>query len=238
MNAKINLQLLKTTTFDSGALGMLAMVLHQFSSIGRYRVLILNKGKALKYIDFEVDGKSEATQLNIDLAQSVLKEKACLAAKPGIKSGEQTVRVVSPKGYVLFHASTGFGYSAIVSDGVGRVVFDSTKLGDKDVFAVSMLEPGNYSMTNTTGPVAGEIVVSLPPEAARQMKTLETQYIDVTEKKLDPPRIELISSQGLVFRIKGKARISIAKTSLPQAGAAKTRQKPMISWKKLETNKK
>jgi hypothetical protein len=68
-----------------------------------------------------------------------------------------------------------------------------------------------------------------------QMKTLKTLYIDVSKKKLDPPHVELISSQGLVFRIKSTARILIAKKSLPQAGLAKTKPKPMISWRKLET---
>lgn len=238
MNAKVNIQLVKTSTFDSGALGMLAMVLHQFSSIGHYRVLILNQGKAVKYINFEVDGKSEVIQLDIDLAQSAPKGKARLVVNPSGKSEEQIAQVVSPKGYVLFHASAGFGYSAIVSDSVGRVFFDSTKLGDGDLFALSLLEPGNYSMTNTIGSVAGEIIVNLPPKISEKMKTLETQYIDVSEKKLDPPRIELISSQGLVFRIKSKARILIAKKSLPHAEFAKARPKPMISWRKLETDKK
>jgi hypothetical protein len=239
MNAKVNLQLFKTTTFDSGALGMLAMVLHQFNSIGHYRVSILNQGRALKYISFDVDGKSVATQLNIDLAQATaLKGKARPAVTPGGKSEEQTAQVVSPKGYVLFHASSGYGYSVIVSDSVGKVVFDSTKLSDNDLFALSLLEPGNYSIKNLLDSAAGEIVVSLPPEMSGQMKTLKTQYIDVSEKKFNPPQVELISSQGLVFRIKSMTRIMIAKRPLPRAEFAKARPKPMISWRKLETDRK
>ena len=69
------------------------------------------------------------------------------------------------------------------------------------------------------------------------MKTLETRYIDVSEKKFDPERIELTSSQGLVFRIKSGSNLD-AKKSLPHTEFAKARPKPMISWRKLETDKK
>jgi hypothetical protein len=233
MKTKMNLQLLNTTTFDSGALGMLAMVLHQFRSAGHYRAAIMEQGHAVTDVDFEVNEKSEVMQLDIDLAQAVRNAKA----RPGdcdCKSEKQTKRVVSPKGYVLFHASSGGGYSVTASDEGGKVVFDSTKLGDGDLFAVSVLEPATYSMTNTTGSAAGEIVVSLTPEMAKQIKTLETRYIDVSEKKFDPERIELTSSQGLVFRIKDTARILIEKKYPSRA----ERTKPIIRWQKFQTLKK
>ena len=222
MKAKVNIQLLKTTTFDSGALGMMAMVLHQFPSAGHYRATIMEKGCEVTDLDFEVDEKSRVTQLDIDLAQAVRSEKA--RPEDCCKCEKQTARVVSPKGYVLFHASSGDGYSVIVSNGGDKVIFDSTKLGEGDLFAVSLLEPATYSMMNRVGSAKGEIVVSFTPEMAKKIKTLETRYIDVNEKKFDPERLELISSQGLVFRIKGTARILIKK----KYSSRTQRAKPII----------
>jgi hypothetical protein len=232
MKAKVNLELLKTTSFDSGSLGMLAMVLHQFSSAGRYHVAIMERGRAVTDVHFEVNEESEVMQLDIDLAQAVRNARA----RPedcGCKSKKQATPVVSPKGYVLFHASSGNGYSVTVAGRGDEVVFDSTKLTDGDLFAVSLLEPTSYSMTNTLGSAAGEIVVSLTPEMAKQINALETRYIDVSEQTFDPERIELTSSQGLVFRIKGTARILIQKKD----PSPTERVKPLIRWQKLQRSK-
>ena len=230
MKAKVNLQLLKTTTFDSGALGMLAMVIHQFRSAGRYRAQISHHGRKSTDIEFDVDEKSEVMQLDIDLAQTSKTRPEDCDCEPS----KQAERTVSPKGYVLFHASSGAGYSVAVSNAEGKLIFDSAKLSDGDLFAITMLEPATYPMKNTVGSATGEIVVSLKPEIAKKIKSLETAYIDVTENKFNPERIEVTSSQGLVFRIKGSARILIEKKPDP----ASKRDKPAIRWQKLPTVKK
>ena len=216
---------------------MLAMVLHQFSSPGRYRASISSRGKGHRYVTFDVDAKSEVMQLDIDLAGAITsKEKKSLSEASRGKRDEQA-GILSPKGYVLFHASSGSGHSVIVSDSLGRVVFNSTKLGNGDLFAVSLLEPGSYSMKNSIDSSGGEITVSLPEKMFGRLAELETKYVDVSEKKLDPQHIDLISSQGLVFRIKSPARVVITKEADMQK-AGRIRSKPMISWRKLETERK
>jgi hypothetical protein len=234
MLARVNLQLIKTTAFDSGAIGMLAMVLHQFSSPGRYRAAISSRGRGHRYITFDVDSKSEVMQLDIDLAAAItLKGKEGISGASRGKREEQA-GTLSPKGYVLFHASSGSGYSVIVADSLGRVVFNSAKLGNGDLFAVSLLEPGGYSMKNSIDSSGGDISVTLPEKMFGKLREVETKYVDVSEKKLDPQRIDLISSQGLVFRIKSPARIVIAKEADVQK-AGKIKSKPMIRWHKLES---
>jgi hypothetical protein len=230
MKAKVNLQLLKTTTFDSGALGMLAMILHQFKSAGKYRATILRQGLSITDVDFEVDDHSEVMQLNLDLAQAVRNAKARPEACD-CKTENQDVRVISAKGYVLFHTSSGSEYAVRVSNAEGKVIFDSAKLEDDDLFAVSLLEPGVYSMRNTIYSAAGEIVVSLRSKAAKQILSLDTIYIDVNRGSFTPERVEATSSQGLVFRIKDSARILIEKKVAPQ----KERSKPVIHWRKPQT---
>jgi hypothetical protein len=230
VKAKTNVQLLNTTTFDSGALGMTAMVLHQFRPAGRYRAVVSEKGRASAEIDFEVDEKSEVMQLDIDLGASVRYSRE-RSDDCGCKVATQSTRVVSPDGYVLFHASSGGGYSVIVSDWGGKPAFDSAKLGPGDLFAVSLLEPARYSMANTLGSASGEIAVSLKPEMAKRIRDLETSYIEASEGKFGPERIDLTASQGLVFRINGTARILIEKSSPSRDGRAK----PVARWRKLQT---
>jgi hypothetical protein len=233
MKATVNLQVLKTTKFDSGALGPLAMVLHQFPNTGHYQAAITQRSGAVTTIDFEVNETSVVTQLNIDLAQTI----RSATANPkdcDCNHEKQIAMVISPKGYVLFHASSGNGHSVTVSGSDSKIVFDSTKLDDGDLFAVSLLEPTGYSMKNMLGSAAGDISVSLKSDMTKRLKTLETQYIDVMEKRFEPGRIELTSSQGLVFRIKGAARIVIEKGSSLQA----EKSKPILHWEKLQTVRK
>jgi hypothetical protein len=227
MKARVNLRLLSTTTFDSGALGMLAMVLHQFTAAGYYRAAVVERGRMVTDLSFEVDPKSEVMQLDIDLARAA-REAGTRPGGCGCKGEQPPARVVSPRGYVLFHASSGAGYAVTVSHDGDRVGFDSTKLSDGDLFAVSPLEPATYSVKNMLGSAAGKLTVGLTPEQLKEIRTLDTRYVDVSEKKLDPDRVDLVSSQGLVFRIKGAARVRIEKEH-PQRNE---RPGPGIRWRK------
>ena len=233
MKAKVNLQLLNTTTFDSGVLGMMAMVIHQFPTPGLFQVVIMKQGHAITEEEFSVDEKSTEMQLDVDLAMSIRNAKArpvdyrCVREK-GIP------RVVSPKGYVLFYASSGSGYSVTVTNTEGKKEFDSTKLTEGDIFSISLLEPARYSMVNTLGHGKGEIVVSLTPDMAKEIKSLETSYINVNQKGFDPDCIELISSQGLVFRVSDSARILVEK----KEEIPRKHRKPVIRWEKPQMTKK
>ncbi len=233
MKAKLNIPLFETMTFDSGSLGVLAMVLHQFSSPGYYRTSIMKQDCTVGEVDFEVNEKSEVMQLDIDLAQVNWKTKL-KSAGLGFKSGIQNAGIVSPKGYVLFHVSSGSGYSAMTSEREGRAAFNSATLQDGDLFAVSLLEPAGYTMKNVLGSATGGIVVTLTSKAAKSIKTLETCHIDVNQKKFNPERVELTASQGLVFHVKDSARILI---EMKRAKVQK-HAKPAIRWQKLKTAKR
>ena len=193
--ARFNHRILTTSTFDSGALGLLAYVIHQFQE-GRYTAVVNRDQKNVGSINFLVESTSDNIQLMIDLATV---------------STVAEVPKVSPKGYVMFYVSGGEGsYSVVASEESGAsLVFDSTKLSDNVLFAVSILEPATYSMVNQAGSATGEIQVT--PAGNTDPHTLPTQYVDVSTASFDPTKINLQSSQGLVFRIKGPARIVITK---------------------------
>lgn len=233
MKAKVNLKLLSTKTFDSGALGMMATVVHQFPRPGHYRAVIKKQGDAETEMDFLVGENSTVMQLDIDLSIAIRKAKA----RPGddcCKDINETPRIVSPKGYTLFFASSGSGYSVTVINSDDKIEFDSTKLSAGDLFAISLLEPGTYSMVNKLEPGEGEIVVNLTPKMAKKIRNLETAYINVSQKGFDPKSMELTSSQGLVFRINDSARVLIEKKEKTK----REYRKPMSHWQKPQMAKK
>jgi len=231
MHSKVHLQLFNTSIFDSGSLSMTTMVLRQFHASGRYCVTIFENGRAYKNVEFDVDEKVEKMQLDIDLARTAPDHRrhpdCCCHEKAKKKC---LAHSVSPKGYVLFHVSSGKGYSVKVADKEGKTVFDSARLESGDLFALSLLEPAAYVMTNTVDSASGEIHVSLSPEVAKSLKTLETCFIEVTPKKFEPSQVKLVSSQGLVFRMKTPGRIVIKKAT----PSPKETARPLTHWQNLQ----
>ncbi|MGM9427950.1 hypothetical protein [Hydrogenophaga sp. MI9] len=227
MQAKLNMQLLNTHSHDSGALGPLAMVVHSFSQPGHYSGLVLRHGRPVGEIAFVVDEKSEAMQLDIDLSASGPRG-ASAATDCGCHGQAGATASVSPKGHVLFHASTGGGYAVTVTHADGKPVFDSTRLENGDLFAVSLLEPTAYRLENSLSGAKGGIAVSFDEEIARRIRSLETVYVDVQGKKFSSGKIALASTQGLVFRVKDPSRIVITR----EKPEPTPRGKPGLRWQK------
>ncbi|MFN0104848.1 MAG: hypothetical protein ACKV2U_22540 [Bryobacteraceae bacterium] len=225
MNTRINFQVLNIVNQDSGALGPLGMAIHQFAEPGRYHVGVHREGRTVADTEFQVDADGD-TQINIDL--TAVARRNPRKGDCECKGSHDDVAVVSPKGYVLFHASGGDGYSATVAAECERAVFDSAKLGKGDLYATSLLEPGKYTVRNAMGTAKAEIEVTLTPEDAKRIKTVEPQYMDVKSKTFEPAAIKLVSSQGLVFRIKDHARVVIER----QGDRSGRPENPVIQWRK------
>jgi hypothetical protein len=199
---RLNRRLFTTSTFDSGELGVLASVVHKFPA-GRYQVVVRREKQDAGSTQFLVDKSSVNMQLTIDL-ESV--------AVPVPASGMAEIPTVSPKGYVQFYVSGGVGgYSVVAREASGTSsVFDSTTLSDGDLFVVSLLIPAKYSMANKAGNASGEIQVSPVPEGTN-LRSLETQFVEVNSDSFVPTNVSVQSAQGLVFRIKGPSRVVIIK---------------------------
>ncbi len=198
MNARINLQILNIVNQDSGALGPLGIVIHQFSEPGAYHVAIHRQGRCVARTVFDVDPAGDR-QIEIHLTAAG-RQSLFLCDTPK----------VVPSGFVLFHASGGDGYSATVTSDSERTVFDSAKLSPGDLYATSLLEPGKYKLANAAGVARAEI------EVKAAVDDVEPFYIDVTSKSFEPAKISLNSSQGLVFRVKQSARVVITRHHSPQ----------------------
>ena len=207
MAAILKRQLFQATVFDSGALGLTTSVVHQFVKPGVYRASVQRNGKPARDIVFEVRDGVPDMQLDIDLAAAETRSRGRDGCNCG-SSGSESL-VVSPRGYVLFHATASSGWSVRVGQG-DQEVFDSERLGEGDIFAMTLLEPTQYRLENKLGNAKGTIVVTFSPSDAKKLGALQPVTVTVS-KAFEPAELKLISTQGLVFRMKTEARIVVTR---------------------------
>jgi hypothetical protein len=205
MLAKLNRQLFEATVFDSGALGLTTSVVHQFTVAGIYAATVRKNGKPMGNVTFEVSDDAAAMQLDIDLAKSQgsLGNECCCGSHDGASHS------VSTKGYVVFHTTSGTGWSVHIGEGK-QATFDSTRLTKGDIFALTLLEPTRYKIENKLGTAKGSVEVGFTQADLKRLSELKPVMVSVG-KSFDPEHFKLISTQGLVFRVETDARIVITR---------------------------
>jgi len=203
MLANLNRQLFEATVFDSGALGLTTSIVHQFTAAGIYSATVRKNGKPIGNVSFEVRADATAMQLDIDLAKTQGSEKddCCCTTGPA--------PTVSPKGYVVFHTTSGTGWSVHVGEGK-HASFDSTRLTKGDMFALTLLEPTKYKIENKLGSAKGSVEVEFTKGDVKRLSELKPVMV-TAGKSFDPDSFKLVSTQGLVFRIETDARIVISR---------------------------
>lgn len=202
MLANLNRQLFEATVFDSGALGLTTSIVHQFTAAGIYSAIVRKDAKHMGNVSFEVRDDATAMQLDIDLAKTMQgsKDSCC---------GSQTAMPVSSKGYVVFHTTSGSGWSVHVGEGK-HASFDSTRLTKGDIFALTLLEPTRYKIENKLGSAKGSVTVEFTKGDIKRLHELKPIMV-TAGKSFDPQSFKLVSTQGLVFRIETDARIVITR---------------------------
>ena len=219
-SVRFNTRLLTTSTFDSGALGLLVHLIHRFPQVGTYQGVVFRDGLRVGTTCFRVTDQGAGTQLNIDLASVA---QSAGDSKCSCREHPESAPAVSPEGYVLFHAPRGIGtYAVVVGEARegGQAVFDSRSLTDGDLFALALIEPTTYRVESPEGPGTGEIKVApIPP--GTDLRTVGPVFIDATREGFQPAQVNVHAGQGIVFRARGAKRIVITKIAAPQpAGAA------------------
>lgn len=219
-SVRFNTRLLTTSTFDSGALGLLVHLLHRFPQVGTYQGVVFRDGQRVGTTCFRVTEQGAGTQLNIDLA---LVAQPAGDAKCTCREHPESAPAVSPEGYVLFYAPRGIGsYAVVVGEARegGQAVFDSRSMTDGDLFALALIEPTTYRVESPEGTGTGEITVApIPPRT--NLRTVAPVYVDATKEGFQPAQVNVHAGQGIVFRARGAKRIVITKRATPQpAGAA------------------
>jgi hypothetical protein len=206
MNALLNQHLLADTVIDSAALGVHGCIVHQMAEPGSYAGTVYLGPKQLAgrfRLMVEDEGPSQA---DIDLA----------SFGPAKVAERQERFVVAKGGYVVFHVSWGrAGYSVRLVPAERETKarpFDSRVLGEGDVFAVTLIRPGAYRVTNDETGARGKIIVSYPPIRATPYEPPKPVSIECRGKALRPSEIKLNATQGQVYRCNGPAHVRIELT--------------------------
>ena len=215
MNIAPHPYLFAQTGLDSGALTMLGTVVRQITEPGEYRGTTAAVGRAASVFYLTVGKEPGINQVNIDLAALSAPAAAPSGCHCGTAQGGGNHFVLGAHGHAVFHVSGGVGGYAVR---LGRASatpqakeFDSTSLMGGDLFAATILRPGNYTVRNSAQAKAKPALL-----AVRYPRPGKTAYvpprpvrIDCTEEGFSEPRIEITAMQGCLFVCKAASRITI-----------------------------
>jgi len=145
----VNRALLVNSALDSSGIAVRGTVFHVFAESGDHDVTILRDGLLTGRFTVTVQAEGATPQVNLDLAG--------LDVDTG-RSGEITGPFAIREGGVMgFHVGLGVGrYAVLISHTAGggsRTVLDSRgPLPAGDLFAVTLITPGTYRVTNLAQP--------------------------------------------------------------------------------------
>lgn len=216
MKGAINQDWLNVTSFDSGAPSGGATVVHRFDAPGEYRVRVVHGDETLAQTVIAVSGgqpaETGAGPGHVSLDMKHVLTPANLSGTPTDR--ERAPLVVRTQGYVSFTDSGRTKPFAIVAEAPagGGPGFDSRRLGPGDVFAVTLLRPGKYRMTNELSRATGEITIAYPVVGTTPYRPPEPQAIECTDRGFQPSSVALKPAQGAIFRIQTAARIKVELT--------------------------
>jgi hypothetical protein len=213
MKGAINQQWLHLTSFDSGAPTGGAAVIHRFDTPGEYRVRFVHGEETLAQTVVAVGGQAAETAPgpgHVTLDLKTFARPASLGSTPP----DRQRLVVRPQGYVSFTDSGQAKPFSVVAeaasgDGPG---FDSRRLGPGDIFALTLLRPGKYSLVNELARSKGEITVEYPVVGKVPYRPPDPLSVDCTDRGFQPADITLKPAQGLIIHVKTAARIKIELT--------------------------
>lgn len=212
MKAFIDYHLFTQTSLDSGSLTMLGAVIHNFSEPGKYQGRVLRGTQSTASFRLTVDRDCPAMQVNIDLATFALRAPEHVEDELGCREPGRHF-VVNPTGYVVFYISQGAGGYAVrvgrVDEGHVATAFDSGELKEGDLFAVTMLRPGIYSVTNTNTGARGEIVVTYPRVGKKPYRPPRPVKIECLKDEFKPDNTRIEPAQGQIYHFKIPSRIKI-----------------------------
>ncbi|HEY5255815.1 MAG TPA: hypothetical protein VIJ53_14260 [Acidobacteriaceae bacterium] len=210
---------------DSGSLTMLGGVTHRFLEAGQYRGVVYRGADSIGQFYINVDKNSPVAQANIDLAAFDTSLPAPLTSSTsttgttcgcqGEGSKPETTFEVNPKGYAVFHVSTGAGGYAVraskaAEDPKQQNQFDSRELKCEDIFSAVILRPGTYSAANGLNTKAkGKITVGYPKIGKTAYRPPSPTKIVCSEGGFEPANVELQPGQAVLFQANAPSRIKL-----------------------------
>ncbi|MEZ4668671.1 MAG: hypothetical protein R3E39_12235 [Anaerolineae bacterium] len=211
--------------FDSGALTVLGTLFHRFPEVGDYEVFVSRDGQNVHRTRVQVVSDNAPSQLNFEMSSASNLAEGC-------GCGSDNTLTLKAGGVVSFYASQGVGaYSVSVSQSDDRnkrkvTHLDSTGyLPAGDLFAVTLVHAGTYSVTATAGKArfVGEIRVGAP--GGEKYRPDRPTVVELGKDGFTPKSAQIMAGQSVVFNLTQAARIQVelAKPERP-GGSDKVRQ--------------
>jgi hypothetical protein len=211
MSARFNSLFLSQTTFDSASPLGSAVVVHRFDDEGEYDVELGREDEMTDRVALTVAPRAKK-EANKDMASQPSSVRIDIAgAAPGKVAGQRHNRL-DAGGYASFtsaHARSSGSVIVARKRGAKDVEFDSRRLGERDVFALTLVRPGLYAVRNTLGKAEGRIVVTYPVVGERPYRPAEPVDVLCTKKGFDPDRLEIGPAQGIIFRFESAAHLVV-----------------------------
>ncbi len=213
MKTSVNAAILATTKMDSGALGPLAMVAHQMTKPGPYVGTVFLGKERIGGFYLEVTDGGDRMQADLDLAR--YGNTGSVAERPTIRLKVRT------EGYLLVYVSQGqSGYRVTLEhaegkknpDKVAKPVFDSSDLAEGDIFATTMVRPGQWAVEGGKE-ASARITVTYPKQGKEPYRPKEQgNAVEVQGGYLSPDNLTVGPGEGVVFRIgkEASARIRLS----------------------------
>jgi len=241
MQPLINRALLEQRTFDSATPAGTAVIVHRIERLGEYDLNIAREDDVVERMRLNV---GEAPGPERDQARPA--ETASAALRPGsavsldlasvvLNPPEERVLAVPAGGYVAFTAPAGAVRQRVTvtpAGGEGGEEFDSRRLGPGDIFAVTLIRPGRYTVANAASDARAEVQVTYPQVGSSPYRPPDPATVECGADGFSETSITLAPAQGLVFRIDTEARIQIELVE-PDDGPA-PQPRPRARWVRPE----
>lgn len=214
MKTKINRDIFTQTRFQSNVLSQLGFIVHQYKESGRYQADVSRHGKPMYSFQIDVCKNHKKPQFSADLAaldKSIRGGNERSAAKECCCEPHDSVFELLEGGFGLFYVGSGSGGYSVCTypiDQKPHTVFDSTALGDGDMFGITLLRPGQYVFLEHNKNIKAAIEVE-------EVKPGKTRYVPpdpvyVNSQQLQKSKvIKLRAAQGLIYKASGGESITI-----------------------------
>jgi hypothetical protein len=220
--------------YRSTEVAILATLFHRFAEPGDYTVFARQPGGEAQQLAVRVLADGGALSLNIDLASQE-------SAPPGCCPDDNAIQL--QKGGVLgLYVSEGSAAYTISIQAMGAKekhgLLESQKMLPKgDLFAVTLVRPGDYKGTNSLNQAQMWARVQMPPvpesppgnraEAARRPKSdyspAEATLVHVGASGFEPKETRIFAGQTLVFLLDADASLVVELESVDDPGQPRRR---------------
>ena len=213
--ARLNRAMFSQRPLDSGALTVLATLYHHFREPGDYDIVIQRGGQTVRRLYVRVEKESGPAQLSFDLADPGDSDADCCCCD------DEPSHVLRLNGVIAFYVSQGMGqYTVTITWHSGeekRVVLDSSAaLPEGDLFAVTPVRPGGYSLTNREAQAQGRIRVAMPRPG--KYRPDEVALVEAVEGGFKPEEVSIFAGQSVVIMCRVPARLRVELTEPEQPG--------------------